>query len=186
MFGKNDNKEEIYHKKNKYVIVIKDLEVGERLYEVVKSLKSKSISTLHSSFKFTKYGLTGKNTVKWICVEGYSNLYWDCLSNMEKVIEVQRFVEEMQDNGFVLDDHQFNNLGCESIAEFLSFFIQSDEDEEIERSKGCMIQYIHYVCSNGGNLKDFYDNFSEEVALEGYEIPYSPLVTKMCYEYYKT
>ena len=68
MIGQTDKKEVIYHnrKKGKYVIVVKDKEIGKFLYEVMKSLKSTTINTQNAIFKFTNYGVVRKNTVKWL------------------------------------------------------------------------------------------------------------------------
>ena len=184
---KDDEKEKIYHKNGKYMIAVRDVEVGKRLYEVVKSLNNSTVTYMpFADFKFTSYGINRNNVVKWFCIEGGITGEWKYLVNLNKLRVIQHFVEFMQAKGFVLDDTRFSNSGCGSVSEFLSFFIQSDEEDKIERSKGCMIQYIHYVFSNGGNLKDFYESFSNNGFSEGYNIPYNSPVARMCYNYFET
>lgn len=185
---KNDEKEAIYHKpkKSRYVIFVKDAEVGKRLYDVLKSLDLTVSYVPYAEFRFSKYGITLKKSIKWFSVEGLISDNWKHFSNLKQLTYIQYFVEAMQVNGFVLDDTKFDNFSCSSVCEFLSFFIQINEEEQIKRSKACMIQYIHYVYSNGGNLKEFFDELLNKGISEGYNIPYNSPIAQMCYEYYKT
>jgi len=178
---KNNHKELVYYKDNKYVFMVKDVEVGKRLYEVFKNL---DISYL--PYKFFKYGITRKNTIKWFWVKGVVFQGWDSIPKSYRLIKIQHFVDQMQAKGFVLDSTKFECSECNSLARFLSFFIKCDEKDKIEKSKGCMIEYIHYVYSNGKSLKEFYGDFSNKVICEGYNIPYNSAIAKMCYDYFKT
>lgn len=183
----DNEKQLIYRKNGKYVIAVKNVEVGKLLYEVVKNLNNTTVSYVpYADFKFTSYGISRKNTVKWFCIEGCTTLDWGYHPKLHKLMVDQYLVEALRAKGFVIDDTRFNCSECSTLPEFLSFFIKSNEEDKIERSKGCMIKYIHYEFSEGGDLNDFYENLENNVLYEGYKIPYSSPIARMCYNYFKT
>lgn len=185
---KKDNKEEVYRNQRnfKYVVFVKDAEVGKCLYEVIDNLGLSVDKPGLSELQVTGYGLSRNNEVKWFSFRYIPTIIWANASKLQKVRETQAFVDNMQARGFALDSKKFECTGCDSISEFLSFFVQSEDKEMIEKSKGCMIEYIHYVFSDGGSIKEFYEGLNKRGISEGYNIPYNSPVARMCYNYYET
>lgn len=188
----SNEKEEIYCKENgyEYFIAIKDEEVGKRLYELVthNDILGTEYTYRKADFKLIKYG-SNKNCIKWLCIGGLFIFEWYLpLSESQKLKLMQRFIDTMLEQGFVLDNAYFERESHKYISEFLSFFIKSDDKERIYRSQAGMIELIHYKLSDGGNLAEFYGNLvqSKEVVFERNKFPYYLPVAKMCYNYFKT
>lgn len=184
------DKEAIYHneKKSRYVIVVKDVDVGKRLYEVLRKLDTTVSYLPYKQFTIPQYGITRNNSIRWFCIEGELSKDWKYTSRIERLRITQQFVDAMQAQGFVLDDTIFDETRCKYASEFLSYFIESNDENKINRSKGCMIEYIHHVCvcaKTGGPLKQYYENFCNKAVLEGYNIPYKTQIARMCYDYFK-
>lgn len=189
--SKND--EDIYNNKNNYVIVVKDVEVGRRLYEIVKALSDEKVRIrvywfYPACFEFTKYEVTQQNSIQWFCIKGEVSFNWSSLCDIDKLQEIQSILRAMQSKGFILDDEKFKISECSSISEWLSCFIRSNDEDKIERSIGCMIKYIHYVLSGGSDFQEFYENIdsSNKVIYKVSEFPYKLPVLAMCYNYFKT
>lgn len=180
---------EIYNHNNKYLVVIKNNDIGNRLYNFFKSLKFKLFypgTENIQALTLVNYGVSHKNRVKWFCLKSIFKKEWRFLTDIEKLIEIQRFVEVMESNGFILDSTKIDPNSFTHISDFFSLFIECDDVEKIKQSKVCMIKYIHYVLTNGGNLEEFYSNFGQEKVLWKIdELPYALPIVQMCYDYYK-
>jgi len=182
-----DNIEEVYWRENKLVVLVKDEEIGRRIYEIIKSLKDRNerIFSRSMSFKIDKYITDNQNIIQSFCIDFKLEREINGFSKIEKLQELVSFVSYMQNKGYVLDDSRFENEKCSSISVFLSFFVVGDE--AVKPSKGCIIKYIHYVLSEGGNFEEFYQKIVEnnEICCMP-EFPYALPVIKMCYNYYVT
>lgn len=190
------NEEEVYYKENKLVVVVNNKEIGQQIYDIVKDLadREETISTWKIDFKISKYFADKQNTIEIFCVDVNSNdvdinfdfkKEWSRYSKLEKLQEVSSFVDDIQNKRYILDESKFKNENCNCISAFLSFFIL--DNEKVESSKGCLIKYIHYVLSDGGNLEEFYKKIvSNNMICKMQEFPYSLPIIKMCYNYFVT
>jgi len=191
LISKIPNKEEVYFKNNKLFVLVKDDKIGKEIFQTLKYLENLSIRVRHKLFfRIEQYVFDKNQIVKWFCIKGdFKTPFhesWNSLSNWEKLRYLLSLLEDMQRNGLVLDKSKFDCSKCNCISEVLSFFIQSRDDEDIERSKECVIKYIHYELSYGGNLENFYQNLDDtKVLFKIYDFPYSLPVIKACYNYYK-
>ena len=61
-----EEKEEVYYQNNKLAVVVKDEEIGKRIYEIVKSLCDKGIkiSTPKTTFEISKYISDKENKIE--------------------------------------------------------------------------------------------------------------------------
>lgn len=184
--SETDN-EEVYYRENKLVVLVKNEEIGERIYGIIKALKDrKDIICAHNiTFKIDKYIIDEQSRVQLFSIDCNLEGEWDKFSKIEKLQELVAFAKDMQSKGYVLDDSKFENEKCSSISCFLSFFVLNDG--KVEDSNGCIIKYIHYILSNGGNLEEFYQKIvSNNQICNIYEFPYALPVITMCYNYFVT
>ena len=181
-----ENKERIYYKDEKVFIEVLDSEVGARLYNTIKEidrvyviLKTATISLEMDNFAYDK-----DNVIKWISLRiNFSIEYFLNLSKPQKLNAIVRFIEYMHMNGFVLDSSIFQTYKCNSVTEFLSFFTKGDD---INLSEGCLIKYIHFMLSNGGDLEGFYKYITKyKKFCKLSDFPYSLPLIRMCYNYFK-
>lgn len=182
-----DGKEKIYYRDNKLVVLIEDEEVGERIYDVVKAMKNwgELVSSEHVEIKVTNYVADKYNTVQMLFAEINLNFEnnWSSCSNLDKIQEMVSFVYSMQEKGYLLDESVFDNESCTNISDFLSYF--KPNGSQLESSNGCIIKYIHYVLSSGGNLDDYYEPIVKENKICAVsDFPYCMPIVKMCYNYY--
>lgn len=178
--------EEVYYHKNKLVVLVKNKEVGEQIYDIVKTLKDsqETICTHNMSFKIDRYFIGSKNRIQLFCVNLTLEKKWSELSKIRKLQELIDFIYCMETNGFILDDSKFESEKCNRICDFLSLFISSDK--KAKNSKGYLIKHIHYVLSDG-NLDEFYQRIiSNNLICNISDFPYSLPVIKMCYDYFVT
>ncbi len=184
--SKVNGKEEIYLRNDKIVILVEDEETGKRLFDVIKSLKNsgETISSEHVDFKVTNYVVDKYNTVQIIFADialSFEN-DWERSSKINKLQELVSFVYAMQKKGYLLDSKSFNNETCKNISDFLSFFKPHGYD--VENSNGCIIKYVHYVLSSGGNFDELYQPIVTEGKIYAIkDFPYFMPVIQMCYEY---
>lgn len=181
-----EGKEEVYCDNNKLVVVVNDAEIGRQIYDIIKFLKNNkvSISTSEISFEVKKYFVDKENTVQ-IFSTRFSGEKWDTLSKIERLKRLVAFVSVMKMKGYILDKAKFRSDKCNSISAFLSFFTLEDGEVDEIIAKGCLIEYIHYVLSDGGDLKEFYEKMHKEnKARNILEFPYKFPIIKMCYFYH--
>lgn len=182
-----DGKEKVYYRDNKLVVLIEDEEVGKRIYDVVKAMKEweELVSSEHVEIKVTNYVTDKYNTVQMLFAEINFNFEnnWSSCSNLDKIQEMVSFAYSMQEKGYLLDESVFDNESCTNISDFLSYF--KPNGSELESSNGCIIKYIHYVLSSGGNLDDYYEPIVKENKICAVsDFPYCMPIVKMCYNYY--
>ena len=153
-----EGKEEVYCDNNKLVVVVNDAEIGRQIYDIIKFLKNNkvSISTSEISFEVKKYFVDKENTVQ-IFSTRFSGEKWETLSKIERLKRLVTFVSVMKMKGYILDKAKFRSDKCNSISAFLSFFTLEDGEVDEIIAKECLIEYIHYVLSDGGDLKEFYE-----------------------------
>ncbi|MCI8617496.1 MAG: hypothetical protein HFJ60_04545 [Clostridia bacterium] len=181
-----EGKEEVYCDNNKLVVVVNDAEIGRQIYDIIKFLKNNkvSISTSEISFEVKKYFVDKENTVQ-IFSTRFSGEKWETLSKIERLKRLVAFVSVMKMKGYILDKAKFRSDKCNSISAFLSFFTLEDGEVDEIIAKGCLIEYIHYVLSDGGDLKEFYEKMHKEnKARNILEFPYKFPIIKMCYFYH--
>ena len=181
-----EGKEEVYCDNNKLVVVVNDVEIGRQIYDIIKFLKNNkvSISTSEISFEVKKYFVDKENTVQ-IFSTRFSGEKWETLSKIERLKRLVAFVSVMKMKGYILDKAKFRSDKCNSISAFLSFFTLEDGEVDEIIAKGCLIEYIHYVLSDGGDLKEFYEKMHKEnKARNILEFPYKFPIIKMCYFYH--
>lgn len=179
-------KEEIYWRNDKTVVVIEDEEVGKRIFSVAKSLKQweETISSNHITFKLTDFVADKSDTVQILFANIDSTLEvgWDQLTELEKLRELVSFAYSMQEKGYIIDDSIFDNENCSSLSDFLSFFKVNGTEEP--STNGCLIKYVHYVLSHGGDMKEYYQPIIKENEIRKLnEFPYHMFVIQMCYHY---
>ena len=175
--------------KGKLVIFLNDKELGEKLYHVIKPLckKRQRFNTGSFSFKIDKC-LCEKNIVKCYRIN-FSNTKKTCVWISKEIMlyEKLNLIKEMFKKGFILDESRFNDISCESYSEFFSYFVPSPQDtlsKELEIVPGIM-EYVHYICSSGGNLQEFYKEHTGKGKLyPNSDIPYSFKIAKECYNYF--
>lgn len=189
----SNNEEYVFKRKNNYLVVVKNGEIGERLYNFFKgnwkTLNSPKQYQI-SSFKLVDYAtyLYGtKKAVKWFKIRLNSQKNWNDLTDYEKLLEIQEYIENMEREGFVLDTTKIDESSFTSFSNFFSLFIKSEDEEKIKKSREVMIKYIHYLLTNGGNLEEFYKSNEIKNVLYDCEVfPYNFQIAKMCYDFYKT
>lgn len=189
LISRVEGKEEIYYQdnKNKLVVLIEDEEVGKRIYDVVRSLKEwgETISSEHVEIKITNYVADKYNTVQILFADANYDFEnnWNQCSKLDQLQEMVSFVYGMQEKGYLLDESIFDNESCTNISDFLSYF--KPNGSELESSNGCIIKYIHYVLSTGGNLEGYYEQIVKDNKIRFVnDYPYYMPVIKMCYNYY--
>lgn len=183
--SKVDGKEQLYYNDKKLVAVIEDLEVGASVYDVVKSLSESGtiISTENISFSISKYTVDKYNRVQIIFANLEFQMEWDSFSEEEKIQEMVRFTNSMRRNEYFLDNSKFKNETAMCLSDFLSFFTTTEN--ESTKNSSSIIEYIHYVLSNGGNLNEFYKRIVDgNLICKISEFPYSFPVIQMCYNYF--
>ena len=180
------DKEEVYYQSNKLAVVVKDEEVGKRIYDIVKSFCDNKIKihTPNSTFEISKY-ISNKEDV----IEGfYTNFTfdenWKTPSKAEKLQELVKFIEGMQEKGYIIDSSKFKNEECNCISGLLALF--SATEGETQTDIGYLIEYIHYVLTNGEDLSTCYEEILSKGLCSMEDLPYCLPVIKMCYEYYTT
>lgn len=192
LISENDT-EAVYYRKYtnsksaKLVVIVKDDEIGARIYSVVKSLKEvyEPISTETMSFKITKYFVDKVFRVKLFCVdlEFSTEKEWNDFSKVEKLEEIVTFIISMQKNCYHLLEERFNNNLATSVSGFLSFFKFTGVEEN--EFCGAIIKYIHFVLSDGKDFESFYEKIvSENLIYKISDFPYCLPVIKMCYGYF--
>lgn len=203
--GKNKvevNGERAEQKNGKLVVLVgKNLET--QIAEVVKDLKEnkEKISIIGMSFEITKCYVDENGKLIAFCAktEWRETLEWDEVSTLTQLKIFVELVECMQSKGYILQEERFQNENftqysselernvadrvCEDIVEFLKLF--DVKKGKLPSTKGCLIEYIHYALTNGGNLKSDYSNFylTNNGALIRNNVPYDFRITKMCYDY---
>lgn len=188
LIAKTTEKEEVYYKDNKLVVLIEDAEVGKRLYPVIKSLIDWDVRIFTSYFEFQVEGYIADklNTVQMFFVDFHLNDFsydWERKSTLIKLQALVAFTYAMEEKGYFLDSCVFNNETCHNISDFLSFF--SPNASEVETSNACLIKYIHYILSNGGSLEEYYGDIIKENRLTAIgDFPYQIPIITMCYNYY--
>ena len=187
-----NDKEEIYYEKtktkfkNRLFLVIKDNEIGKRLYDVLKNIKDNDsvISSQNSYFKLKNFGYDKENVVKYIYFEFYMIYDWNILSEYEKLNLIVSIIENLRKIGLYFDGSRFKNFKFDCISEFLSYFIKVSDGSEIPNNY--IVEYIHNILSQGGNLNEFYKNLTEQKILcKKEDFPYSLGIARLCYQYYK-
>ena len=189
----HNNEEEVFKRKNNYLVVVKNGEIGERLYNFFKenwktlnSPKQYQISSL-KLVDYETYLYGTKKAVKWFKIRLSSQKNWNDLTDYEKLLEIQEYIENMEREGFVLDTTKIDESSFTSFSNFFSLFIKSEDEEKIKKSREVMIKYIHYLLTNGGNLEGFYKSNEIKNVLYDCEVfPYNFQIAKMCYDFYKT
>lgn len=187
LVSKVDGKEEVYYKDNKLVVLIEDAEVGKRLYPVIKSLIDWEVRIFSSYFEFQIEGYVADkaDTVQMFFVDLQLNFSysWKRTSVLNRLQALVSFTYAMEEKGYFLDSRVFNNETCHNVSDFLSFF--SPSASEVEDSNACLIKYIHYALSNGGNLEEYYADIVKENKLTMLaSFPYKMPIITMCYHYY--
>lgn len=182
-----EDKEEIYYKNNKLVVFVKNEEIGEQIYSIIKSLKGITINTPRMTFKIDDYIIENKSRVQLFTME-FTGENWREYSKLEKLQELVAFTEEMHNIGYVLDNSKFESEKCNNISDFLSLFVLKEEREDFSTSRECLIKHIHYVLSEceilgGKNLEDFYKDKTITITPIS-DFPYCLPVIKMCYNYF--
>lgn len=187
LVSKVDGKEEIYYRDNRLVVLVEDVETGKRIYDIVKSLKDWEVTLVSKNIELKVEGYVADklNTIQMFFANvnfSFTEDSWKYYSTLNKLEELVSFIYAMQNNGYLLDDKLFNNETCTNISDFLSFFKTSGSEEET--SNGCIIKYIHYVLSNGGNLDEYYAPIIKENRIcEISSFPYHMPIITMCYYY---
>lgn len=180
--------EEVYYKDSKLIIAIKDEDVGQQIFPIVKILKDKgeTICSLGTVLKIDKYIIDKENRVKFLYIDFSFSEDWKSLSQTQKLYEMVDFIYGMQSKGYVLDVSKFDKEKCNAISAFLSCFIPDDtQDDERENTiQGCLIEYIHYVLSNGTDFEGFYTRVLDKVICNADDFPYHLPIIKMCYNYF--
>lgn len=189
LLSKVEGKEEVYYRENDLVVIVHDKEVGERIYDVVKSLKDKKeiIATDNINFKIYDYVVDKQNRVKAFYVEIFHEMgwRWNTLFVTYKLQELIAFADDMQKKGYILDESRFENERCEYISDFLSFFKISDEKDTT--LKGCLIKYVHYLLSDSEDFDNFYQKIAGNNGIYKIsEFPYGLSTIEMCYNYFVT
>lgn len=196
------NGEKVQQKNGKLVVLV-GKKVEAQITEVVKDLKEnkETISIIGMSFKITKCYVDENGKMIAFCVktEWRETLEWDEVSTLTQLKIFVQLVECMQSKGYILQEERFQNENfthysselernvadrvCEDIVEFLKLF--DVKKGAIRSAGGCLIEYIHYVLTNGGNLKSNYSNFYliNNGALIRNNVPYDFRIMKMCYDY---
>lgn len=181
------NTEEIYYREGKLVVLVRDEILGQRIYDVIKTLKDKDevISTGDMTFRIDKFITDEFERVKVFCINFHFEKEWSDFSKIEKLQKLVTFAKNMQSKGYVLDDSKFENEKCSSICEFFSFF--SLNNGQKDSTDGCLVKYIHYILSDGGSLDEFYQNIVDSNKIcKISEFPYALPIIKLCYNYFVT
>lgn len=181
-----EGKEEVYYQSNKLAVVVRDEEVGKRIYDIVKALCDNKIiiHTPNSTFEISKYISNKENSIEGFYINFTFDENWKSPSETEKLQELIKFIEGMQENGYIVDPSKFKNEECNCITGLLSVF--SVSEGEVQTDNGYLIEYIHYVLTNGEELSSYYEEIISKGLCSMEDLPYCVPVIKMCYEYYTT
>ena len=180
---------------NRIIVFVKDKKIGRQIYDIVKTLsdRKQEIDCRHTRncyfrgyLKFDNYFADNKKTVRMFSIIStkYTLVALENEFPMEDMLYfLVCFSNCMQDIGYVIDESKFENEKCGNISSMLSMFTLANSSKE--NSKGCLIKYIHYLFSNGGNLYEFYKEIiNNNTIISEEQYPYSLPMIKMCYEYF--
>lgn len=183
-----DNVEEVYYRENKLVVVVKDEEIKEQIYDIITTLKNRGeiFSTEAISkkitFKVCKYVSDKQNKIQMFYIDINFEGRWNEVSELEKLMELTTLIANMEEKGYILDNKRFENDKVKAISTFLSLFNLNDENTD--SSKEYLIKYIHYVLSNGQELAQYYENVVNDTIVKVSNFPYTLPIIKMCYNYF--
>lgn len=177
--------------KEQFGIVVKDEELGKRLYSILDAIKKKEFYLYSNDInkmpylRVVKYGSTFNKRIKWFLIEG-SKLY-NLLNEKQQVMcLVQSFVYKMQRLDFMLDTTKFDFSKCDSVCEFLACFTKSYVAADKKRSLGLRIEYLHHVLTDGATLEEVYKEIGKEtIFYNANDLPYDLSAFKLCFDYYK-
>lgn len=186
LVSKVAGKEEIYYRDNRLVVLVEDAETGKRIYDVVKSLKDWEVTLVSKNMELKIEGYVADkfSTIQMFFADVHFNFEnsWKYSSTLDKLQELISFIYAMRNNGYLLDNKLFNNETCTNLSDFLSFFRAGGSEEK--NTNGCIIKYIHYVLSNGGNLDEYYAPIIKENRIcKTSDFPYYMPIITMCYYY---
>ena len=182
---------QVYSKKNKLALVVENEAMGKRLYAVLQDMVRRKAIIQYSGIQFIeikKYAVNEKQqvTLFYMRVQNLWKERWDNFNTNDKLREMVSFTGSMQAEGYYLDGTCFENEKADSLIAFLSYFTL--DEKKGETAKGCLVEYIHYVFSSGGDLKSFYQGIDSTNMLYSIStfFPYALPVILMCYHYYQT
>lgn len=180
------DKEEVYYQSNKLAVVVMDEEVGKRIYDIVKAFCNNKIKihTANSTFEISKYISNKEDVIEGFYINFTFDENWKTPSKSEKLQELVKFIEGMQKNGYIIDSSKFKKEECNCISGLLSLF--SATEGETQTDNAYLIEYIHYVLTNGEELSSSYEEILSKGLCSMEDLPYCLPVIKMCYEYYTT
>lgn len=205
----NNDTEEVYYQLSsaqpdsvqayvyEHFIIVKDENIGKRLYNVLEYINKNKANFSNKggyltleSFTLEEVFYDKNKIVKWFRVRTKTPLLYLKGDPVISLAEIIYFVSAMHSNKLFLDD-SIVNFDCDSFSEFLSYFVQTTENEKEENKKTlkCVLEYIHYACSGGNTLQETYEGLLENGDVHIYnatEFPYQVEVVKLCYEYFKT
>lgn len=183
----------LYENKKTFLVEVNDENIGKKLLDVIKAIEKESISEIwnkNAIFKLTKYSLNQTQAVNWFEFDCWYDVDWSKLSRNQRLLEVSVFLEEMQGIGLALNDIKFEENESIGISKFLSCFTEVQLKGQMEESKGRMLEYIHFVLTEGTSenrkLKEFYEDAMQKQPVLVGSLPYSLPISEMCYEYFKT
>ncbi len=178
-----ENTEEIYYKEGKLVVVIKDEELGNKIYEIVKELYDvdEEIYTYNMLLRISKYVCDKQNAIQMIYIDIKIDKPWWMFSEPERLNAWVELVKDMKEKGYILNPSEFKSKKCNSIANILSFFTLGIEEIEYNETEiaCCVVKHIHYMLTK----KDFsWDDIfpSNKNFLHVDELPYGLSILKLC------
>ena len=181
--------------KEDIIIEVENEELGRKCYPLLKDLKRRGLKQDSASLNTVyvkKIDFISKGKiVKKIILKALS--YMDC-SEIKKTyrgkiyllrdaIAISNYISYLV--GYSLNE--FNPENFKSVVGFLAAFEKGSNPEyHIVRNNACIIKFIHYFLSAGGDFDSFYEEMDKKEGIyKAYEFPYAKSIVKLCNNYYK-
>lgn len=180
------------------IFVIKDENIGKRIFDIIKHLKEHKvvIKTQDASFKITKIIMNWEKDqiLGFVVVYKSKEIYrkvrnskceenWNFsnISSLKIIKELVSFIASLHKAGYYFSSDDFDVTICNSICGVLA---NMHRGGNIEDSRGCIIKLIHYMLSNIEGMENEYPNLKDLKFIDSKDIKYSIHLFFMFYNYY--
>lgn len=180
----SSEKESICIMPQKLIFIVKDDELGQKICDIIEYLNSKDrvIKVDYGTFRMSKVVKNWKKDRVLGFYIDYDLAFDANLKAKDKIIQIIKFVERVQEYGYYLSSKDFDIKDCNTISGILSNLHKGGDEED---SKGCIIKIVHYFLSDNVDFDSFYLDISKKDFVKLSEIMYPFPIFRMCYLYYR-
>lgn len=179
--------EEVYVTKRKIVVVVKNRELGEKIYDIISFLKeSNKVLCINNMFFSISDYVSANLAISCFFISIPEEFDFEEYESLDKLQRIVLLISGLCDHSVFLDESKFEFKDFDSMLEVLSFLTVDSEKGTFEKTIGLLVKYIHYYLSGKNDFEEFYSKLDKDVFFEISDMPYDFSIVKMCYEYYLT